>query len=72
MRMQELARLAVGVAVAVALTPGTAHAQYLDPGAGSIIVQVVLALVIGTAAAVRLYWGKLSAMLSRRSRHPGE
>ena len=56
-------------ALVLALTPGAAEAQYLDPGAGSIMVQVVLAVVVGAAAGLKLYWGKISAFLARRSRN---
>ena len=57
---------AAAAAVAVALLPTAAHAQYLDPGAGSIIVQAVIAVVIGVAATARLYWHRISLFLSRR------
>jgi hypothetical protein len=50
------------------LAPDTAHAQYLDPGAGSIIVQAVIAVMVGVTAAVKIYWGKISGFLHRRSK----
>ena len=66
-------RLAVVSALALLLGwPATAQAQYLDPGAGSIIVQVVIAAFIGVAAAVKLYWGKLSGLLVRRHKRSSE
>jgi membrane protein DedA with SNARE-associated domain len=52
--------------VGITLTPAIAHAQYLDPGAGSIIVQAVIAVVVGAAATVRLYWHRISPFLHRR------
>ena len=52
--------------IAILLTPDAAEAQYLDPGAGSIIVQVVVAVVAGTAATVRLYWHRIAPFLHRR------
>ena len=55
-----------GSVVVMLLTPATAHAQYLDPGAGSIIVQAVIAVMVGVAAAVKIYWGKISGFLGRR------
>lgn len=67
MRNREFAHIAAGTCVLV-LTPCTAPAQYLDPGAGSIILQAVLAVVVGVAAGVKVYWGKISAFLSRRSK----
>lgn len=54
--------------VAVLAMPGTAFGQYLDPGAGSMIVQVVIALAVGAMATLKLYWRRLTAMLGRRGR----
>ena len=45
-----------------------AAAQYLDPGAGSVVVQVIIAGVVGAAAVLRFYWSKISSLFSRRSR----
>jgi len=56
----------VGSTIALALSPHSAQAQYLDPGAGSIIVQAVIAATIGAAAAVKLYWSRISAFLAQR------
>jgi hypothetical protein len=56
----------IGSAIALALFPQSAHAQYLDPGAGSIIVQAVIAATIGAAAAVKLYWSRISAFIAQR------
>jgi hypothetical protein len=36
---------------------------YLDPGAGSMILQAVAAGVAGAAVAGRLYWGRLKRAL---------
>ena len=52
----------------LALTPGTAGAQYLDPGAASILVQVVLALVVGAIAGIKFHWTRIAALFSRRSK----
>ena len=32
---------------------------YLDPGAGSLVVQALIALLAGTAVTVRLYWKRV-------------
>ena len=53
---------------ALLLVPVPAAAQYLDPGAASIIVQAVVAGVVAVAAAVKLYWSKISGLFSRRRR----
>ncbi len=68
MRNREFAYIAGTCVLVAVLTPGTAQAQYLDPGAGSIIVQAIVALVVGASAGVKVYWGKISALLSRRSK----
>jgi hypothetical protein len=54
------------LATSLALFPAVAEAQYLDPGAGSIIVQAVIAVFVGVAAAVKLYWRRLRGFLGRR------
>ena len=54
------------VLVVLCLTPATVRAQYLDPGAASIIVQAIVAGVVAVAAGVKLYWGRVSALFSRR------
>ena len=43
-----------------------AHA-YLDPGTGSMILQVVLGGVAGAAVAGRFYWNRLLTLLGIRS-----
>lgn len=48
------------------LLPSVAQAQYLDPGAGSIMVQVVIAALVGASATVKIYWSRISAFLARR------
>jgi hypothetical protein len=64
--------LAIGSAVvALTLLPVPVQAQYLDPGAGSIIIQAVIAVVIGVAATVRIYWSKISAFVTRKSKRDG-
>jgi hypothetical protein len=64
--------VAASFAIAIALTPVEAHAQYLDPGAGSIIVQAVIAVVIGVAATTKLYWYRISDFFVRRAKNKGE
>jgi hypothetical protein len=39
---------------------------YLDPGTGSMIFQAAMAALAATAYAVRVYWGKLRRLFSRR------
>ena len=46
----------------VGISTSTAHA-YLDPGTGSMILQLVLGGVAGLLLAGKLYWRKLVSML---------
>lgn len=38
---------------------------YLDPGTGSMIIQLVLGGLVGLAAIGKLYWHRLKAFFSR-------
>ncbi|MGH6865218.1 MAG: hypothetical protein ACREDO_03360 [Methyloceanibacter sp.] len=44
------------------MTTSSAHA-YLDPGTGSIILQVLLGGVAGVALAGKLYWHKFLSLI---------
>jgi len=39
--------------------PGHVHA-YLDPGSGSLLVQVLIGAILGSLYYVRLHWDKLA------------
>ncbi|HEY1386680.1 MAG TPA: hypothetical protein VGF43_23855 [Dongiaceae bacterium] len=58
--------LAIGAAAAALLSAsyGTAFA-YLDPGTGSIILQSLIAGIIGSLAFARMYWTRLKDMFRR-------
>ena len=67
-RMRSLVSLSYLLALAgmlVGAWTSTAHA-YLDPGTGSIILQVLLGGVAGLALACKLYWQKLLTVLGIR------
>jgi len=52
-------------AIAVLLTfvsTGNAHA-YIDPGAGSLLLQVLIGSVVGGLFVVKAYWHRLKAYL---------
>ena len=38
---------------------------YLDPGTGSIVIQAIVAGVVGVLAVGRLYWSRLKALVRR-------
>jgi hypothetical protein len=37
---------------------------YIDPGSGSIVIQVVIAALVGAGIAVKLFWEKLKYKFS--------
>jgi hypothetical protein len=39
---------------------------YLDPGTGSVAIQMILAGVVAGLAAVRVYWHRLKSLFTRR------
>jgi membrane protein CcdC involved in cytochrome C biogenesis len=39
---------------------------YLDPGVGSVIWQILLALILGVVFTIKLYWMKIKKMLKYR------
>ncbi|MFZ0257135.1 MAG: hypothetical protein WAN46_16145 [Gammaproteobacteria bacterium] len=45
----------------------SAHA-YLDPGTGSMILQIILGGVAGLMVALRLYWHRILAVLGIKSK----
>lgn len=44
---------------------GDLHA-YLDPGTGSMVVQVILGGLVGGLALMKVYWKRLKALVLRR------
>lgn len=48
----------IGLVALFLLSPSPAYG-YLDQGTASLIVQAVIALTVGAAAAVKLYWSKI-------------
>ena len=53
-----------GLLFALLLIPTTAHA-YLDPGAGSLLLQVLLAGIAGLSVVIKLYWRRFLALFRR-------
>lgn len=58
-------------AVMVGMLSSPAFA-YLDPGTGSIILQVLLGGVAGVALAGKLYWHKLLSLIGIRKDQPAQ
>ena len=55
----------LAVALLLLSLPGLAHA-YIDPSAGSVLLQLLLGGLAGVLVALRLYWNRLSAFFRRR------
>ncbi len=47
-----------------AIIRGTAQ-NYLDPGSGSIIIQLIIGTVLGLGVVVRVFWGKIKGFFTR-------
>lgn len=45
---------------------------YLDPGTGSMILQVILGGVAGAAVAVKMFWHRVAAIIPFGSREPSD
>jgi hypothetical protein len=41
---------------------------YLDPGSGSIIIQVLIASLLAVGIALRASWGKIQSLLGKKSK----
>ncbi len=55
-------RLALAITGLVVL-PATRAEAYLDPGSGSMLLQLVLGGVAGLVVIVKLYWQKIRRLL---------
>jgi hypothetical protein len=43
---------------------------YLDPGTGSIAIQVILGGIVALLATLKLYWARITSWLRRRPAQP--
>lgn len=43
---------------------------YLDPGSGSILIQVLIAGLLGGAFLIKSYWSKIKALFKRKQDQP--
>ncbi len=58
------------VVALLAFDPGQPAQAYLDPGVGSILIQLLLGGAAGAAMVAKLYWHKLSSLFRRRDAKP--
>jgi hypothetical protein len=40
---------------------------YLDPGSGSYLIQILIAFLLGSAIAIRAFWGRIKAFFTKSS-----
>ena len=64
--IQSISILAViSVAAVSAFIPSSAHA-YLDPGTGSMIVQLMVGAIAVAGVTLKMYWQKILGLFSHR------
>ena len=44
--------------------------MYLDPGSGSVLVQIIIGAVLGVGVAVRIFWSKIKTAFGGKSDKP--
>ena len=64
-RLAQAAVLTTLLVVCLCLFPTKAYA-YLDPGAGSSILQLLIASFLGTLYAAKLHWTRIKSFLAKR------
>ena len=42
--------------------------MYIDPGSGSVILQLILAALLGIGVTIRLFWGKINSLFNRKEK----
>jgi hypothetical protein len=50
----------------------TSGALYLDPGTGSILLQLLVGVLMGGLLAVKIYWKKIKAFFIKAEPQPAE
>ena len=71
--LERAARLALLVLLVLPwlTAPKTAFA-YLDPGTGSILLQIIIGGVAGLGVVAKLYWHRLRGLLGLNKKEPQE
>jgi len=66
MKKYELKLATSGVLLSVFLLPLPFEniSAYIDPGTGSLVIQVLIASFVGGLFAIKIFWGKVKAFLS--------
>ena len=50
----------------IILSTDTSHA-YIDPGSGSMLLQVLIASILGMLTVIQIYWARLPTFFSTQS-----
>lgn len=45
---------------------------YLDPGSGSLLIQIILGAVLGLGVLVRVFWANIKGFFTRDKKSTGE
>lgn len=45
---------------------------YLDPGSGSVLIQLILAAILGAGLAIRIFWRRIKAFFTGKKDEPAE
>ncbi len=64
-------KLAITLSFVFLIVPQKAHA-YLDPGTGSYLIQIIIASVAGAGYFLKINWGKIKDIFSKKSRKKTE
>lgn len=43
-------------------------AAYLDPGTGSMVIQILIGAIFGALATIRIWWGKVAALIKPKAK----
>ena len=61
--------LAVFIVLMIAMPTGSAQA-YLDPGSGSLVVQIIIGGILAALVAIRLYWSRIIGFFTGKKPAP--
>jgi hypothetical protein len=53
------------VSIKSLLDPLLRPVAYLDPGSGSYLIQILIAFLLGSAIAIRAFWGRIKAFFKK-------
>jgi hypothetical protein len=67
MKVEKLRLILCSAVFATVVFPATLYA-YIDPVSGSMLLQAIVAAIVGIGVGARLYWTRLQRLFSRRGR----